>query len=647
MIIYSSDVAGFKHDSFTGRLIETIDRQVRDSWQQSSGREVLSWENSLKYMEGVIHNSRIPDDCGIAIEYMIPTTSKRIDFLISGYDKEDKSNLVIIELKQWSEAHPVEEPSLVEANQDSVITYLGKGNRIVTHPCCQALDYARLLRDFNESAQEGRIGLHPCAFLHNYSSNKKDDALTASKFNDLLEKSPLFDRYGAPELAEFIRRYVVKGDQRKVLFEIEHGKIRPSKSLQDRLASMLQGNQEFILVDDQRVVYERAISMAERTMRDDKKRVFLVEGGPGTGKSVVAVNLLVELINRDKVCHYITKNVAPRDVYKSKLKGSFKVSTIDNLFKSSGIYYKAEANEIDVAIVDEAHRLNKKSGVFSHLGENQILEIMLASKCSVFFIDDNQRVTTKDYGSKEEILRLADSIGAEVIQEELQSQFRCNGSDGYLAWVDNTLQIRETANPIFDFDYDFDVVSDPNELLRWVKSKNQNNKARVLAGYCWDWPKKERANSDFHDIQIPEHNFGISWNLDQDIWALSKESINEAGCIHTSQGLEFEYVGLIIGPDLYYENGLVKTDVNARAKTDASINGLKKMQKEDPLKAKKLGEEIIKNTYRTLLTRGLKGCRVYCTDEALADYIKARMKAEGVIYQEPEELTIKAAESKE
>ena len=263
-------------------------------------------------------------------------------------------------------------------------------------------------------------------------------------------------------------------------------------------------------------------------------------------------------------------------------------------------------------------------------GENQIKEIIESSQCSVFFVDDRQVISTKDIGKKSEIEKWAIKLGAEVEHEKLESQFRCNGSDGYLAWIDDVLEIRETANKWFDIDYDFDVVDSPQELLDWVKSKNKNNKARVIAGYCWEWPKEERRNSDFQDIRIEEHDFGIAWNLDEGIWAIDETTVNEAGCIHTSQGLEFEYVGIIIGPDMFYKNNQVQTNFFNRANSDASIRGLKKLFKENPDKAQKIGDEIIRNTYRTLLTRGMKGCRVFCTDTALAEYLKTKRSSQDI-----------------
>lgn len=272
---------------------------------------------------------------------------------------------------------------------------------------------------------------------------------------------------------------------------------------------------------------------------------------------------------------------------------------------------------------------------------------MNSSKFSVFFIDEAQKVTMKDIGSVELIKQFADELGVKVFEGELASQFRCDGSDGYIAWLDDVLEIRETANENdLGMDYDFQVLDTPNKLLDIIVEKNQvNNKARIVAGYCWDWISDGKNSQDVHDIIIPNHNFSISWNLGNDIWALSDTSVYEAGCIHTCQGLEFDYVGVIIGDDLRYENGRVITDYTKRAKTDQSIKGIKKKMKEQPEVAAKQVDQIIRNTYRTLMTRGQKGCYVYCTDETLADYLRERVQR---VYEEQLEVRqILVAEEKE
>src|SRR5699024_6868273 len=227
----------------------------------------------------------------------------------------------------------------------------------------------------------------------------------------------------------FIKKYVKYGDNKEILYSIDNGKIRPSKSLQESMLKMIKGNQEFMMVDEQKIVYEEALHLAKIVKKTDKKKVLIVRGGPGTGKSVLAIQLLIHLTNQDMLCHYVTKNTAPREIYAAKLKGHMKRSSVDNLFKGSGIYHKLEKNELDVVLVDEAHRLNEKSGIFSNLGENQTKELINAAKLSVFFIDERQRVHFKDAGSISDIKYFSKKFGADVQELELTSQFRCNGSD--------------------------------------------------------------------------------------------------------------------------------------------------------------------------------------------------------------------------
>ncbi len=391
---------------------------------------------------------------------------------------------------------------------------------------------------------------------------------------------------------------------------------------------MLKGNKEFVMLDEQKVVYEEILNASRCSMKDDKKRVIIVQGGPGTGKTVVAINLLAQLTNDEQFCQYVSKNSAPRNVYQKKLKGEIRKSSIDNMFKGSGIYTEAGESIVDTILVDEAHRLNEKSGMFQNLGENQIKEIIHAARCSVFFIDESQRVTLSDIGSVAEIEKWAEEVDAEISYMELVSQFRCNGSDGYLAWLDNTLEIRETANwDMKNVDYDIQIMDSPHDVRNIIieRNKSSNNRARILAGYCWNWIKEGQNNSAVHDIQIGD--FGMSWNLNNtSTFAIDEDSVNEVGCIHTSQGLEFDYVGVIIGDDMRFEDGKIVTDYTKRAKTDKSLKGIVKLNKDNPEEAKRVADEIIKNTYRTLMTRGMKGCYVYCVDKDLADYLRESLK---------------------
>lgn len=317
--------------------------------------------------------------------------------------------------------------------------------------------------------------------------------------------------------------------------------------------------------------------------------------------------------------------------FSAKLRGNYTQTYINHLFQGSGNFVDEESNKLVVLVVDESHRLNAKSGMFQNKGENQIKEIINTSKFSIFFIDENQKVTLKDIGSEDMIKKYANELGAGIYTYELDSQFRCNGSDGYIAWLNNLLEIKKTANFDIDgFDYEFKVFDNPNEMRKAIEEKNKmNNKSRIVAGYCWDWIKGGNAknNSSIHDIVIPEHDFEISWNLgNSQTWAIDPNSVNEAGCIHTCQGLEFDYVGVSIGNDMRYENDHIITDYTKRAKTDQSLKGINKIVKEQGQEeANKIADSIIKNTYRTLMTRGMKGCYIYCTNNELSKYIKNKI----------------------
>ncbi len=616
MIVYS----GLKRDFLTAVEQDSIAAEIEENiynkmHRKSAQSEFRSWENSLEYMYKVMNDADIPQNAGIAIEYNIPQTSKRVDFIVSGYDEKQAPNVVIIELKQWDKVDTVD-------GQDAIVeTFTGGAVRKVVHPSYQAWSYAAMIYDYNQNVQMGNIVLHPCAYLHNYRKSNPEK-LEQNQYKEYIEDAPIFARGEVSKLRDFIKKSVKHGDDKQLLYDIDNGKIKPSKSLQDSIKSMIEGNQEFIMLDDQKVVYEEILKKSLQCVTDQRKRTIIVKGGPGTGKTVVAINLLAKLTNEGQFAQYTSKNSAPRSVYAKKLTGHKKTS-INNMFKGSGSYVDVDANMIDTIICDEAHRLNEKSGMFHNLGQNQIKEIINASLCSVFFIDESQRVTLSDIGSVAEIKKWAQELDSEISEMELVSQFRCNGSDGYLAWLDNVLEIRNTANSdMKDIDYDIRIVDSPNEVRDLIIERNKSvNHSRILAGYCWAWLKAGQNDTNVHDIKIGD--FEMSWNLgNTSTFAIDEDSVNEVGCIHTSQGLEFDYAGVIIGDDMRYENGHIVTDFTKRAKTDQSLKGIKKLYKEDPDLALKEADEIIKNTYRTLMTRGMKGCYIYCTDKNLANYLK-------------------------
>lgn len=618
MIVYKKSKREFLLD-IEDFIIEDIVREnvYNKLRKRVADNEYRSWKHSLQQMANVLRSDIIPTDAGIAIEYNIHQTNNRIDFIVSGQDETGIEHAVLIELKQWDIIQMTTKDAMVR-------TRFQHGFSDELHPSYQAWSYSSLLHGFSETVYTESIQLKPCAYLHNCV----DLSVILNPFySEYIEKAPVFCKEDKVRLRAFIASFIKYGDKRDLILRIEKGRIRPSKALADNINSMLKGNSEFILIDAQKIVKEEAMAIATSSS-PSKKKVLIVHGGPGTGKTVVAINLLAELSKNGLFTAYVTRNSAPRKVYENKLTGSIKKNAISNFFKGSGAFTEIASNSYDALIVDEAHRLNEKSGMFKNLGENQIKEIINASKCSVFFLDEDQKVTIHDIGTEDEIRKWATFYNVEVNTMELTSQFRCGGSDGYLAWLDDILQIRETANSILDTnEYDFKIFDNPNDLRDVIYEKNkENNKARLVAGYCWDW--KGRNEPSIMDIVIPEFNFGMHWNFLSDgmLWIVSPDSVKEVGCIHTCQGLEVDYIGVIIGDDLVVRNETVLVNPAKRSKMDKSIRGYKKMLLNNPEPTKQLLEDIIKNTYRTLMSRGMRGCYVYFTDKETEEYFRNRVQ---------------------
>lgn len=619
MIVYEATKNQFLKDN-NDRDIEDV---ILERFKATTGKsvaigELRSWKESLGFMARVLTDPEIPEDTGVGVELHLAQSAKRIDFTLTGYGAANEKNAVLIELKQWDK--------VTASPKDAIVsTYLGKAQRQVVHPSYQAWSYATLLESFNEAVhQKDGIAVLPCAYLHNYA---RDGVIDSPHYISYTERAPLFLKGEAERqlLRDFIKKYVKYGDKKAVLYELSNGKVRPSKALADGLKGLIKGNPEFVLIDDQKEVYEAALA-AGKAATAAAPRVVLVEGGPGTGKTVLAINLLGKLIESGLNCRYVSKNAAPRKVYESKLVGTITRTRYSHLFGGSGAFIDVAPNEFDVLIVDEAHRLNEKSGLYGNLGDNQIKELISSAKCVVFFIDEDQRISLDDIGTKEDISAFAQAKGAAVEEYALASQFRCSGSDGYIAWLDGTLDIRSTANTtLTKEEYDFRVFATPQAMHEAIEDKNEGNRSRVVAGYCWKWITKKEDPSAF-DIVIGD-DYKRRWNLDKDgsLWIVTEGSINEIGCIHTCQGLELDYVGVIVGPDFIVRNGKVVTVPNARARHDKTMKGYKGFLEADPEEARESGDRIIKNTYRTLMTRGMKGCFLYCTDPETAAYFSGSL----------------------
>lgn len=338
MLVYSATKQDFINDVRSNRIGEIIQNEVSRKLRRNSPRnEFLSWENSLRYMFQALIDPDISPSARVAIEYNIPLTNRRVDFILTGKDPHRNDSAVIIELKQWSEVEKTGKDAIVK-------TFINGGVRETNHPSYQAWSYAALIEDYNETVRQEAISLRPCAYLHNLKSG---NAINDDFYADHVRRAPVFISPDALKLADFIKSHIKYGDSDDIMYRIEHGVIKPSKNLADCLSSMLNGNQEFLMLDEQKLVFETALDLAHKA-QSGRKRTLIVRGGPGTGKSVVAVNLMVQLTKRELLVQYVSKNAAPREVFKKMLTGSLKKTHIDNLFKSSDSHIETAADTFDL-----------------------------------------------------------------------------------------------------------------------------------------------------------------------------------------------------------------------------------------------------------------------------------------------------------
>ena len=585
-----------------------------------SPSEVNSWRNSLRAMSMVFQYGNLTDQ-GVILEYQLPLTSKRLDCLICGRDSNSKDNAIIIELKQWDKCLPAN-------GQNEVTTWVG-GNREVLHPSVQVGRYKMYLEDTHTAfhTSEKPIILNACSYLHNYNYYSADE-LFSNKFNDAISNYPLFTADDVNKLKDYLVIKLQNGAGIDVLKRIEDSKYRPSKKLMDHVGNVIKGKSEYILLDEQQVVFDRILSCAREGFHDKQKTVVIVKGGPGTGKSVIALNLMADLLIKGYNAHYTTGSRAFTETLRRIIgaRGSAQ-------FKYFNSYAEAENNSIDVLIADEAHRLrlssnNRFTPKNKRLEIPQIEELLNVSKVSTFFIDDDQIVRPGEIGSVQYIKEYATKNGCKVYEYELEAQFRCNGSDAFVNWINNTLGIKRTANVIWDqFDaFDFKVFSTPQELEMAIKEKvKEGYTGRITAGFCWPWSDPNPNGTLQNDVVI--NDFVRPWNAKPEarvlaagipksnVWAYDNNGINQVGCVYTAQGFEFDYVGVIFGKDLVYNFD----EQTWEAYPENSADTVVKRSKDRFL-------DLVKNTYRVLLSRGMKGCYVYFMDKDTERYFKSRME---------------------
>jgi len=606
---------------------------LRQLGRRPSTQEVYSWTNSLLRLSILFEDAQLTNQ-GIFLEYQLPSYGNRIDCIVCGKDETNKDQAVIIELKQWSKV------KLSEYDSDRVVTWVAGGNRDLLHPSVQSLSYRDYLA-MNHTAfydETSPIGLQCCSYLHNYRI-VDNDPLFDDRFRSYTTESPVFTLDDSTELEAYIYNRVAGGDGMEILARIEGGKHRPSKKLMQHVSETIKKklngefrllgspNEDYILLDEQIIAYDDVLSIVKKGISSRHKFSIIIKGGPGTGKSVIALKLLADLNTLGFNAQYATGSNSftetLRKIVGNHSKGHFKY------FMSYG---DAEPNEVDVLLMDESHRIREKTGYpFKSTGRLQIEDLIRACKIAVFFVDDLQVVRPNEIGNVGFIKENSERLGCKIHEIELNSQFRCAGSDAFINWVNHMLHIRITANPewIPDPNFEFRIFESAKTLDEAIKEKVEEGfSARLTAGYCWHWSDRPEADGSLHeDVVIGD--FRRPWNAPNGItnirrdipkasfWAYDTNGINQVGCIYTAQGFEFDYVGVIFGKDLKYNFSTNEWEGFPGESHDPSIRSS--------------GDsflQLVKNTYRVLLTRGHKGCYVYFMNKDTENYFRSRIQRE-------------------
>ena len=619
MLLYQGTSDEFVSETTKNAIVDKLEGSFkRQMGYNPSEPERRSWQNSLRAMALVVASSGLKKH-GVGIEYQLPGSSKRLDFMITGMSVDKKKEAVIIELKQWEKTEP--------GDGDKVVTFVGQRERDVLHPSVQVGNYRQYLSDQLVALHEGEtsIRLSACSYLHNYSL-EKDDPLLEEKFKAVVQKNPVFSKDDVDKLVAYLNNFVPQSDNGEVLEEIVKSRAKPSKKLLEEIHRVVKDDSRYVLLDEQIVAYNRIVAEVKRSAKTGEKAAVIIRGGPGTGKSVIALNVMGELSKLGHNTHYVTGSKAFTETIRQILgkRGAQQVKYFNS-------YMTAESAEVDVMICDEAHRIritsnNRFTKKDKRSNKTQLEELFDASKVAVFFIDDRQVVRPDEIGSSVLIKEFAQSRGIRLYECDLTAQFRCNGSDAFINWVNHTLQIDVTANPFWEASnpYEFKVFNSPIELENAIHAKvKEGATARMSAGFCWKWSDPDSTGNLLDDVVVGD--WRRPWDAKPGagrlakgippaaLWAYDPNGIGQVGCVYTAQGFEFDYIGVIIGKDLIY-------------RSDKGWVGVKEESYDTMVKrSKDKFVDLVKNTYRVLLTRGMKGCYVYFMDEETRKFFESRI----------------------
>jgi len=630
MLIYQNSSKGFIQDIRENRLTEIMSQSfLLRAGRQVGSSEMNSWQNSLTRVRDLLELAEL-DDNMIALEYECPYNQSRIDCLLFGKDTAANENVVLVELKQWTSVIAQEDEGIFEENY-KVETYTGARNRLVAHPSEQVKGYQNYLKSFITAFEATPpLTLFSCSYCHNYIKNDAD-GLFNPVYQEIVKEFPIYSRADTKALADKIKSLLTAGDGFEIFNRFMRSPIRPSKKLLENVSNIIQNEAVFSLLNEQLVAKRMIWAKIKKYQKNREKSIIIVHGGPGTGKSVIAINVLAEAARQDMKVFYGCKS-KPFINGLQYLVGSKGEILFSNLYRF--LPSKVKEDELDLLLIDEAHRVEKNSNFqYTKLQDRtnmpQIDQLIRCAKTVVFFIDDKQNVRSQEIGSSALIHEAARQYELPVYEVTLETQYRCMGSNDYLLWLESTLGYTAGKRILSKTEiFDFRIFDSPTEMYSILKIREgeKPNSARIVAGFCWPWSNPRKDGQLVNDVVIDD--FAMPWEAKEGFkvakgipkwyeWGYKTGGINQVGCIYTVQGFEYDYIGVIIGDDLVFDPATSALTANIKATCDPTLK-----------KYAANFESHVKNIYRALLTRGLKGCYVHFTNKETEKYFRSRMETE-------------------
>jgi hypothetical protein len=603
MQLWHGPIGEFVSDARAGSLAPAMLRSFYTLHGYQPGPpEVRSWEHSLGALSDAVASLE-SHNIGVVVEYHLPYSNQRIDAVFIGKNTAGSAQALVTELKQWSH---------VELEDKFALNVLVDGVERA-HPCQQALDYAGCLSEVHSAFVSDRLRARSCSYCHNLLPANAAP-LKAKQFQNLIRESPLFKKGDEERLGEYVRKEAGNGDGMTLMREYATGKFQPSKKLLEVLEATIKQSDEWHLLGRQREAYNAVFAAVRRLHGKRGRAAVLVKGGPGTGKSVIAIQLMADTLRLGLSAMHVTGGKAFTTTLRSKFKGA------EPLFGWNLYTRNVPPQSIDLLLVDEAHRVRETSDTrFTQTRErgqkSQMQELLDCSKVTVFLLDENQYVRPDEVGSSDLVRETTQTLGVPLREFDLHTQFRCGGCIEYATWVDYLLGFVEEKPKPWGLLYHFQLVNRPTDLDKMMAAaKSNGERARITAGFCWKWSSPKPDGSLVEDVQIG--SWLRPWNAKRSpkkrykpendpytLWAETDAGEWQIGCIYSAQGFEFDRVGIIWGPDLVWRKD------NWVAQLEYTYD--------PPLKPASVNDQrqrLIRNAYRVLLTRAMREAVLLCLD---------------------------------